>query len=57
MSKEVLEKSTPAGGVVSEIYYFDDEMNPIDKSNATYAVIRELDDIGNLILETRANLK
>jgi hypothetical protein len=57
MSKEVLEGPTPAGGILSEIYYFDSEMQSIDKGKATYAITRELDSKGNLILETRANLK
>ncbi len=57
MSKEVREGPTPAGGILSEIYYFDSEMQSIDKGKAIYSIIRELDDNGNLILETRVNLK
>lgn len=47
---------TPAGGVRSEIYYFDADDNCVDKSKAVKAIIRELDDKGNLIQETRANI-
>lgn len=35
----------------SEIYYFDDEDNIVEKENATKAVIRELDENGNLVNE------
>lgn len=47
---------TPYGGVKSEIYYLDNQGNPIDKSKATTAIIRELDSKGNLIQETRAKM-
>lgn len=57
MIYETQKGPTPAGGVASEIYYFDGEMNLVDKKRAFYAVIRELDAGGNLIQETRANLK
>ncbi|WP_371366283.1 hypothetical protein SRRS_07110 [Sporomusa rhizae] len=57
MMKEIHKGPTPSGGVSSEIYYFDSDMNPVDKKLASFAVIRELDKDGNLIQETRANLK
>ena len=49
---EILEGPTPAGGVRSEIYYFDRSGNSVDKSKAVRVIIRELDKDGNLILET-----
>lgn len=35
----------------SEVYYLDDEDNVVEKEKATKAVIRELDDKGNLVNE------
>jgi len=37
----------------SEIFYFDDLMNPVTRDRATWAVIRELDEDGNLIFEAQ----
>lgn len=35
----------------SEIYYFDDNDKMVDKEKATKAIIRELDENGNLVRE------
>jgi hypothetical protein len=35
----------------SEIRYFDDEFNPVARDRATWAVVRELDEKGNLVFE------
>lgn len=35
----------------SEIRYFDDEFNPVVRDRATWAVVRELDENGNLLFE------
>lgn len=35
----------------AEIYYFDDDGNAVDKEKATRAIIRELDENGELINE------
>ncbi|NSW84254.1 MAG: hypothetical protein HPY90_13460 [Syntrophothermus sp.] len=43
---------TPAGGAVAEVYYFDEEGNPVPKAIATRVIIRELDSDGRLIRET-----
>lgn len=43
---------TPAGEVVAEVYYFDEEGNPAPKGMATRVIIRELDFDGRLIRET-----
>lgn len=48
---------TPSGGVRSEVYYFDINGQSVDKDQATVGIIREFDAEGNLIQETRANLK
>ncbi len=37
-----------------EIYYFDKDRNVVDKESAVEAVVRELDENGNLITETWA---
>lgn len=49
--KEIVGK-TPNGGVKAEIYYFDEKGNNSDENNYNYAVIRELDEKGNLVNET-----
>lgn len=41
----------------SEIIYFDDNDNIVDKENATRAVIRELDENGNLVREIFGTVK
>jgi hypothetical protein len=35
----------------SEIYYFDDDMNPVSRERATWALVRNLDENGNLLFE------
>ena len=35
----------------SEIRYFDDQRNPVPQERATWALVRELDENGNLLLE------
>ena len=52
MTNEVIEGKTPNGGVVSQIFYSDDEWNPTDKDNATKFKIVEFDENGNEIFAT-----
>lgn len=56
MSKEIVRppsgQKTPAGGVVAEIYYFDEQDRPAPKAQATRVIIRELDAAGRLLRET-----
>jgi hypothetical protein len=35
----------------SEIRYFDDDQNPVSRDKAKWAVVRELDENGNLVIE------
>jgi len=35
----------------SEIRYFDNQRNPVPKEKATWALVRELDSKGNILLE------
>ena len=49
---EKINEKTPCGGDYSEIYYFDDNGDPIEAEKATQYVIRECDRDGNLIKET-----
>jgi hypothetical protein len=35
----------------SEIIYFDSDMNPVSRDKATWAVVRNLDEKGNLLFE------
>lgn len=41
----------------TEIYYLDEEHNIVDAEKATEAIIRELDDKGNLVSENYMQLK
>jgi hypothetical protein len=50
--KEVIEGPTPAGGVRSEVYYFDENYISVDKSQARNIVIREIAADGTLLQET-----
>lgn len=43
---------TPAGGVRSEVFYYDDHWNPVDKEEATTVDIHEYDENGRLIQST-----
>lgn len=47
---------TPNGGVREEILFFNDKGEPVPKDEATIAIIREYDEKGNLIAETRGTL-
>lgn len=49
---ERINEKTPCGGDYSEIFYFDDNGNPVEAERATKFVIRECDSDGNLIKET-----
>ena len=51
---ERVNEKTPCGGDYSEIFYFDDNGNPVEAEEATKFVIRECDRDGNLIKETHA---
>ena len=44
--------NTPAGGVYSEIYYFDLDWNNVDEENASKCIIRECKSDGTLVKET-----
>lgn len=57
LTKEVHKEETPNGGVVAEIYYMDDKRNAVSKDKATIAHVRELDEKGQLVYETFANIK
>lgn len=39
--------------VRSQICYFDNHMNPVPRDLATWAMVRELDDKGNVVLEVQ----
>lgn len=43
---------TLAGGVRSEIFYFDEHRNPVDKDEATCCEILEYDENGRVIQST-----
>lgn len=51
-SFERVEGKTPNGGDYSEIYYQDNDGNPVDESEATKFVLRECKSDGTLISET-----
>jgi hypothetical protein len=55
-TKEKREGLPPNNGIRTEIYYFDDQDNPVKKSDSTKVMIRELDANGNLIFETFATV-
>ena len=57
MTSERKNHPTPNGGDYSEIFYFDDDGNRVDKAVATKAVIRECKKDGTLINEIFANLR
>ena len=50
LSEKVIGK-TPNGGDYSEIFYFDDNGNPIDSDKATRCIIRECKNDGSVIKE------
>jgi hypothetical protein len=37
----------------SEIRYFDDDLNPVPRDRATWAVVREVDENGALLFEAQ----
>lgn len=51
-SYQRIDGPTPGGGDYSEIYYFDNDNNIVDKDKATKCVIRECLVDGTLISET-----
>lgn len=42
------------GDVRSEIQYFDDDMNPVSRDKATRALVRNVDEDGNLLFEAES---
>ena len=57
MKYQKIEEKTPSGGDYSEIYYFDDDNNPIDKKQASKCVIRVCKKDGELVNETWGRCK
>ena len=51
MTHKRIDDKTPNGGDYSEIYFFDDNNNPIEESKATRCIIRECKSNGELINE------
>jgi len=47
---------TPNGGDYSEIFYFDDDGNSVDKTEATKAVVKEYKNDGTVINEIFADI-
>jgi len=47
---------TPRGGDYSEMFYFDDDENSVDKTVATKVIARECKNDGTLIKEIFANI-
>jgi len=52
ITSERRDSPTPNGGDYSEIFYFDDDGNSVDKKVATQAIIRECKKDGTLVYET-----
>jgi hypothetical protein len=48
---------TPNGGDYSEIFYFDNDGNSVDKAVATRAIVRECKNDGTVVNEVYANLR
>lgn len=44
-------EKTPSGGAYSEIFFFDENGNPVDEEEATRCVVRECGANGELINE------
>jgi len=57
MKSERRDRPTPSGGDYSEVFYFDDNGNNVDKTVATKAVIKECREDGTVINEIFANIK
>jgi hypothetical protein len=51
MKHEKIIEKTPNGGDYSEIFYFDDNGNPIDSEKATKCIIRECKNDGTVVNE------
>jgi hypothetical protein len=56
ITSERRDHPTPSGGDYSEIFYFDDDGNSVDKTIATKAIIREYKKDGTLTNETFADI-
>jgi hypothetical protein len=60
MSKDVHRpepgSTTPGGGVIAEVFYFDEHGCPTDRQHAVRVIVRELDEEGNLVCETFATV-
>jgi len=56
ITSERRDKPTPNGGDYSEIFYFDDDGNSVDKTVATKAVVKEYKIDGTLINEIFADI-
>ena len=56
ITSERRDKPTPNGGDYSEIFYFDDDGNSVDKTVATKAVVKEYKNDGTLINEIFADI-
>lgn len=50
---KVLERAAMRQRARSEIHYFDDFNNPVPRDKATWAMVRDLDEQGNVILEVQ----
>ncbi|MHC1688598.1 MAG: hypothetical protein AB9879_12925 [Methanothrix sp.] len=50
---KVKRKNSTGPSAKSEMFYFDDLMNPVTRDRATWAVFRELDEKGNLVFEAQ----
>ena len=51
MKHEKIIETTPNGGDYSEIFYFDDNGNPVDSKEATKCIIRECKNDGTIVNE------
>ena len=56
ITSERKDSVTPNGGDYSEIFYFDEDGNSVDKEKATKAIIKEYKKDGTLICETFARI-
>lgn len=52
---EIIEGSTPNGGVRAEITYLNNDI-PCDKESATKMVVKEMSEDGHVIMETWGTL-
>jgi hypothetical protein len=56
ITSERMDQKTPNGGDYSEIFYYDDDGNSVDKKVATKAIVREYKYDGTFICETFADI-